>query len=70
MPRSILQSRAAGIALMIAGLGLGVWGYQMSQSLVSEISQAVTGAYTDKVMALYIGGAASFIVGLYVFAKR
>jgi hypothetical protein len=59
-----------GIILMVAGIGLAIWGYQLSGSFGSQITQAVTGSDTDKVMTFYISGAAGFVVGLYLFAKK
>lgn len=58
------------IVLMVIGIGLAFWGYQMSGSVGSQISQTITGSHSDKVMMLFIGGAASFIVGLYLFVKK
>jgi len=59
-----------GIVLVVLGIGLAIWGYQLSGSVGSQITQAVTGSDTDKVMTFYITGAASFIVGIYLFAKN
>ena len=59
-----------GLALLIVGIGLAFWGYQISESVGSQITQTVTGSYTDKVMLLFIGGAASFIAGLFLFIKK
>ena len=59
-----------GLILLVVGVGLALWGYQLSDSVGSQITQVVTGSDTDKVMALYITGAASFIVGLYLFLKN
>lgn len=59
-----------GIILLVVGAGLALWGYQLSESIGSEIAQAVTGSETDKVMTLYIAGAVSFVVGLYLFIKN
>jgi len=59
-----------GIALMVIGAGLTFWGYDLSGGFGSQLSQAVTGSHTDKVIMLYIGGSASFIVGLYLFIKK
>jgi hypothetical protein len=59
-----------GIALMVLGLGLGYWGYEMSQALGSQLSQAFTGSAGDAVMQRYIGGAVSFAMGAYLFFKR
>jgi hypothetical protein len=58
------------IALMVAGIGLAFWGFQLSGSVGSQLTQAVTGSDTDKVMTLYIAGAVSFIVGIYLFTNK
>jgi hypothetical protein len=63
-------TKIIGIILMVAGIGLAIWGYQLSGSFGSQITQAVTGSDTDKVMTFYISGAAGFVVGLYLFAKK
>jgi len=59
-----------GIALVVLGVGLAIWGYQLSGSVGSQVTQAVTGADTDKVMTYYIGGAISFFVGMFLFRKN
>ena len=64
------SARIIGIALVVLGLGLAFWGYQSSGSFGSQVSRAVTGSATDKVMTLYIGGAASLVVGLYLLMKK
>ena len=68
--RSKSTMKSISIALMVIGIGLAFWGYQMSGSVGSKITQTITGSYADKVMILYIGGAASFIVGLYLYIKK
>ena len=64
------SKKIIGIALVVIGIGLAVWGYRQSGSFGSQVSQAFTGSATDKVMMLYIAGAASLVVGLYLFAKK
>ena len=59
-----------GIALVVLGIGLAIWGYQLSGSVGSQITQAVTGSDTEKVMTFYIGGAVSIVVGIYLFIKK
>jgi len=59
-----------GIVLVVIGGGLAVWGYQLSGSVGSQITQVVTGSDTNKVMTFYISGAVSFFVGLYLFNKN
>jgi len=58
------------IVLMVIGAGLAIWGYDISGGFGSSVTQALTGSPTDKVMMLYIGGAASFAVGLFLFIKK
>lgn len=58
--------RVIGLALLVAGIGLALWGYQLSESVGSQVTEAVTGAESDKIMALYISGAVSFVVGLFL----
>ena len=67
---SIFSMKIIGVALVILGLGLAYWGYQLSDSVESQITQAFTGSDTDKVMTFYIGGAVSFFVGLFLFARK
>jgi Tfp pilus assembly major pilin PilA len=59
-----------GIVLAVLGIGLALWGYQLSGSVGSQITQAVTGSDTDKVMTLYITGAVSLVVGIYLLIKK
>ena len=59
-----------GVALVVLGLGLAYWGYQLSGSVESQLTEAFTGSDTDKVMTIYIGGAVSFVVGLFMLVKK
>ncbi|MDD2308447.1 MAG: DUF3185 family protein [Desulfuromonadaceae bacterium] len=59
-----------GLVLLIGGVGLAYWGYQMSHSLVSHFTQAFTGALPDAVMYRYIGGAVSGVAGLFLLVKK
>lgn len=59
-----------GLALIVVGIGLAIWGYQLSTSVGSQVTQAVTGSDTDKVMTYYIGGAVSFFIGIFLFRKN
>jgi uncharacterized membrane protein len=57
------MNRALGIALLIVGVILVVYGLNASDSVSSHVSKAFTGAPTNKTLWLLIGGAASAIVG-------
>jgi len=70
MAKSAISAAAIiGIVLVVAGLGLAFWGYQLSGSFTSQITEVVTGSETDKVMTLYIGGAVSLVVGAYMLIR-
>lgn len=64
------KMKTIGLVLIVLGLGLAVWGHQLSDSVGSQLTHAVTGSDTDKVMTLYIAGVASFVVGIYLFTKN
>lgn len=55
-----------GFVLLVAGAALVYWGYHLSGFAGAKITQAVTGSTTDEVMKYYLGGAACFVVGLYL----
>ncbi len=63
-------TKLIGIALVVVGAGLIYWGYQLSDSLGSQLTESITGSMPDEVMYRYIGGAALLAVGLYAFLKR
>jgi len=62
--------KTLGLVLIVAGIGLAFWGFQQSGSINSQLTRAFTGSDTDKVMMLYIGGAASFLAGLFLFFRK
>ena len=64
------MARIIGLVLVVIGAGLAIWGYQMSGSIGSQLNQALSGSPSDKVMACYIGGAASLVVGLFLLLKK
>ena len=63
-------NKVIGIALMTVGAGLAVWGYQKSGGFESQLSNVLTGSHSDQVMMLYIGGAVSAVLGVYLIFKR
>ena len=73
-----LEDRHAGLGrdvddlavLLVGGLGLAYWGYQMSGSVSAKFSRAVSGALPDAVMYRYIGGAVSAVAGLFLLLKK
>ena len=66
---STSTTKILGIALVVIGLGLAFWGYRLSGSVGSQLTQAVTGSDTDQVMTFYIAGAVSFVLGIFLSMK-
>ncbi len=62
--------KIVGIVLIILGIGLAFMGYQESQSVASQVSEAVTGTTTDRSLILIIGGIISLVVGLLLALKK
>jgi hypothetical protein len=58
-----------GLLLVVVGIGLAIWGYRLSGSVGAELTHALTGSNSREVMNFYIGGAASFVVGLFLVIK-
>lgn len=71
MARNSLSTlKIIGLALLVIGIALAAWGYHLSGSLGSQLTQALTGSNTDKVMTFYIGGAVSFVLGLVMLITK
>ena len=64
------NKKIRGIILVVVGLGLAYWGYQMSGSMSSQFNEAVAGSPSDGVMLRYILGAASAVAGAFVLVKK
>jgi hypothetical protein len=68
--RAPTSKQFIGIALAVVGLGLEYWAYKLSGSLSSQLSTAITGSDADQVMMYYIGGAVSFVIGIFLITKK
>jgi hypothetical protein len=59
-----------GLVLLVSGLGVAFWGYQMSGSFAAKLSRGLNGTLPDAVMYRYIGGAISSVAGLFLLVKK
>jgi drug/metabolite transporter (DMT)-like permease len=66
-----VNNRILAAVLLVVGLILLFFAYQSSQSLGDQVTEAVTGRFTDSTTWFLILGAASAVagVGLLVFGK-
>lgn len=62
--------KVLGIALIVIGIGLIIWGHQLSGSLASQLSSRLNGAMPGEVMYRYIGGAVAAVVGAFFLVKK
>ena len=59
------MSRGVGLALLVVGVILLIFGINASNSVGSDISNLFTGKPTDKAVWFIIGGAAAMVIGLF-----
>lgn len=57
------MNKGIGIALLVVGIALIIYGIGASDSLNSDVSRTFTGAPTDKTLWLLLGGSAAAIIG-------
>lgn len=66
----MIMNKPLGIALLVIGVVLIVFGISASESFGSDLSRFFTGTPTNKSIWLLIGGIASAIVGLFFSLGR
>jgi len=62
--------KIVGLILIVLGIALLVWGFQLSGSFSNQVTESLTGSSSDPVMIRYIAGAASLAVGAFLFLKK
>jgi cytosine/uracil/thiamine/allantoin permease len=65
---SNVMLKPIGVALIVVGAILLIWGFNAADSFSSEVSEFFRGQPTDRSMWFIIGGAAAAIVGLFLVA--
>jgi len=68
--KALPSNKIIGLILIVVGIGLGYWGYEMSNSLGSQLSSTFAGSPPNEVMYRYIAGAACFVVGIFLVRKK
>lgn len=64
------QKSLIGIALIVIGVILLVFGFNASQSAVEELTESFTGRYSNETMYYLIGGAVAAVIGLVMLLKK
>ena len=56
-----------GLILLVVGAILLYFGWQSTQSVGDQLTEAMTGRFTDGTMWLLIGGAIASVAGAFLF---
>ena len=65
------SSKLLGIVLLVVGIALLYFGYQSTQSVGNQLTETLTGRFTDETMWYLIGGAAAAAAGAFLtFLKK
>lgn len=64
------MNKSLGIALLVVGIVLTIFGINASESFGSEVSRFFTGTPTDKSIWLLLAGLISAIVGFFLTLGR
>jgi len=65
-----MSSKLLGIILLVVGVILLIFGWNASQSLGDQITETITGRFTDETMWFIIGGAVAVVVGAFLALGR
>ncbi len=63
------MNKGIGIALLVGGIVMVLFGLNASESFASDVSRTFTGTPTDKSLWLTISGVVLGVVGLFVSFK-
>lgn len=65
-----MSPKLLGIILLVIGVILLIFGFNASQSLGDQVTETVTGRFTDETMWFIIGGAVAVVVGGFMTLGR
>ena len=63
-------TKLVGIGLLVLGAILLYFGFNATQSLGEEMSEALTGKYSDNTMVYLIAGGVAAVAGLFMLARK
>jgi len=63
-------NKVIAVVLLVVGGALVFFGLNATEAPMEELSEAVTGRYSDKTMYYLIGGAVSAVLGLVLLLRK
>jgi hypothetical protein len=64
------MNKQIGIILLVLGIGLLIWGFNLYGAFSSHVSRVFTGSPTDKTTAVLITGAVCAALGLFQLTRK
>ncbi|MEX1033708.1 MAG: DUF3185 family protein [Cellvibrionaceae bacterium] len=64
------NNKLIGVVLLVIGVILLYFGWQSTQSVGEQLTEAVTGRFTGETIWYLVGGAAATVAGLYLALLR
>ena len=62
--------KTIGIILLVAGIGLLIWGINLYGAFGDKFSRAITGSSTNETMLFLIAGAVCTVLGAVILYKK
>ena len=64
------QNKLIGLILLLVAAGLIYTGFNQANSPLGELSEAVSGSYSDETMSYLLGGAVTAILAVFLLFKK
>lgn len=64
------QNKLIGIILLVVGVVALYFGFNATNAPMEEVSEAITGQYSDQTMMYLVGGAIAGIVGVVMLLRK
>ena len=64
------NNKLIGIILLVAGAILVYFGLNATDAPLEELTESLTGRYSDKTMAYLVGGGIAAVLGLVILLKN
>jgi hypothetical protein len=64
------MNKQIGIILLVAGIGLLIWGFNLYGAFSSRMARVITGSPTDKTMTILIIGGICTVLGIFQLARK
>jgi Protein of unknown function (DUF3185) len=59
-----MNNKILGVVLIVVGVALGLWGFNIYNSAGAELSRALVGSVPDNAWIGLVGGAVCIVIGI------